>query len=108
MTGEDDDASTDDGGASGRQGGNETIAAVAGGLDAGPPRVNAPAANDEAILIRIKALEEQHADLHLAIEALSEKVGRDDLAVARLKKRKLMLKDAIATLRDQLTPDIIA
>lgn len=75
---------------------------------AGVEPASPTAANDEALLIRIQALEEQHADLHLAIEALSEKVGRGDLAVARLKKRKLFLKDAITRLRDQLTPDIIA
>ncbi|MBI1393798.1 MAG: DUF465 domain-containing protein [Alphaproteobacteria bacterium] len=66
------------------------------------------AANDEALLIRIGLLEQQHADLHLAIEALLGQTGSDRLAIARLKKQKLMLKDKIAQLRDQLTPDIIA
>ena len=65
-------------------------------------------ANDEALLIRIHGLEEEHADLDHAIEALSRAVGHDRLALARLKKRKLSLKDQIRRLKDQLTPNIIA
>ncbi|MEM6538741.1 MAG: DUF465 domain-containing protein [Pseudomonadota bacterium] len=65
-------------------------------------------ANDEAILIRISMLEQRHADLHEAIEALIETSGPSNLAVARLKKQKLRLKDQIVLLRDMLEPDIIA
>jgi hypothetical protein len=35
-------------------------------------------------------------------------MGGDQLQIARLKKRKLLLKDEIAQLEDQLIPDIIA
>ncbi len=65
-------------------------------------------ANDEALLIRISALEEEHADLGAAIDALEEKPAKNNLILARLKKRKLALKDKILQLKDRLTPDIIA
>ncbi|MGF1543920.1 MAG: YdcH family protein [Parvularculaceae bacterium] len=65
-------------------------------------------ANDEALLIRISDLEQRHGDLDLAIAALEAQASADRLAVARLKKRKLALKDLILTLKDSLTPDIIA
>ena len=35
-------------------------------------------------------------------------VAGDQLQIQRLKKRKLVLKDRISYLEDQLTPDIIA
>ncbi len=50
----------------------------------------------------------EHRDLDIAIAALTEKDGPDQLQVARLKKRKLRLKDQIAMVEDYLTPDIIA
>ncbi|MEL6700673.1 MAG: DUF465 domain-containing protein, partial [Pseudomonadota bacterium] len=40
--------------------------------------------------------------------ALGERAGADRLALQRLKKQKLALKDRIARIEDQLTPDIIA
>ncbi len=65
-------------------------------------------ANDEAILLKIHALLQDHEDLHIAIEALAEKTGHETLNIARLKKKKLRLKDEILKLKNQLTPDIIA
>jgi hypothetical protein len=59
----------------------------------------------EAELARLK---EEHRDLDGAIEALEHMVAGDQLQIQRLKKRKLGLKDRIAYLEDQLTPDIIA
>lgn len=59
----------------------------------------------EAELARLK---EEHRDLDTAIEALERMVAGDQLQVQRLKKRKLVLKDRISYLEDQLTPDIIA
>jgi hypothetical protein len=59
----------------------------------------------EAELARLK---EEHRDLDGAIEALERMVAGDQLQIQRLKKRKLALKDRIAFLEDQLTPDIIA
>jgi hypothetical protein len=53
-------------------------------------------------------LRQEHRDLDAAIEALLA-VGRpDQLQVQRLKKRKLVLRDRLAAIQDQLTPDIIA
>lgn len=57
---------------------------------------------------RIRALEIEHGDLDDVIAKLSLDLTQDQLQLRRLKKRKLMLKDAIARLRDSLIPDIIA
>lgn len=59
----------------------------------------------EADLARMK---QEHRDLDMAIEALEHMIAGDQLQVQRLKKRKLVLKDQIIRLEDQLTPDIIA
>ncbi len=50
----------------------------------------------------------EHRDLDSAIEALILRGSPDQVQVARLKKRKLRLKDEIAMVQDQLVPDIIA
>ena len=57
---------------------------------------------------RLAALKVEHRDLDIAISALLDRGGPDQLQVARLKKRKLALKDQIAMIADHLTPDIIA
>jgi hypothetical protein len=57
---------------------------------------------------RLAALRLEHRDLDSAIEALRSTAGSDQLQLARLKKRKLRLKDEIAALEDMLIPDIIA
>lgn len=58
---------------------------------------------------RLEALRLEHRDLDVAIEALSSGgLPADQLQVARLKKRKLKLKDQMAMLEDYLIPDIIA
>ena len=56
-------------------------------------------------LVRLRT---EHRDLDAAIEALRSLAAPDQLQLARLKKRKLRLKDEIAMLEDQLIPDIIA
>ena len=56
----------------------------------------------------IDRLREEHRDLDAAIEALTLLGGIDQLQVQRLKKRKLVLRDRISYLEDQITPDIIA
>jgi hypothetical protein len=50
----------------------------------------------------------EHRDLDSAIEALRAASSSDQLQLARLKKRKLRLRDEIAILEDNLIPDIIA
>ena len=57
---------------------------------------------------RLAALRIEHRDLDAAIGALSAIQPRDQLQIARLKKRKLMLRDQVAIIEDYLTPDIIA
>jgi hypothetical protein len=57
---------------------------------------------------RLVRLRQEHRDLDSAIEALRISPGSDQLQLARLKKRKLRLKDEIAQLEDQMIPDIIA
>lgn len=57
---------------------------------------------------RLEMLRIEHRDLDAAIDALSGTGAHDQLQVARLKKRKLRLKDQIALLEDYLIPDIIA
>jgi len=53
-------------------------------------------------------LQQEHRDLDAAIVALQESPGSDLIQVQRLKKRKLLLRDRITFIEDQLTPDIIA
>lgn len=72
------------------------------------PEIEIDAANDEALLLKLTLLHEEHADLDSAIRALEAQPHHDRLSVARLKKKKLALKDRIQTIKDQLTPDIIA
>ena len=72
------------------------------------PSTVSPGANDEALLIRLHVLEQEHADLSAAIEAFAASPSADSLAIARLKKRKLRLKEDIYRLRNLTTPDIIA
>lgn len=64
---------------------------------------------DEAELrTRLSHLSQEHRDLDAAIAALASAPGADALQLARLKKRKLRLKDEIRLLQDLLIPDIIA
>ena len=64
--------------------------------------------DERLIAKRIELLRIEHRDLDAAIDALLENTIIDQLQVARLKKRKLRLRDEIAFLEDQLIPDIIA
>ena len=64
---------------------------------------------DEAAIVgRVQMLRTEHRDLDAAIDALAFGGSSDQLQIARLKKRKLRLKDEIAELEDRLIPDIIA
>jgi hypothetical protein len=68
-----------------------------------------PAAdNDEGLLMKITQLEQEHRDLDHAIDTLEERMPYERLTLQRMKKRKLALKDQIVSLKDRLTPDIIA
>lgn len=61
-----------------------------------------------SVAARLVRLRTEHRDLDAAIEALRAAAASDQLQIARLKKRKLRLRDEIAALEDQLIPDIIA
>ena len=54
---------------------------------------------------RLVELRLEHRDLDFAIERLHEKIVTDELAIKRLKKRKLQLKDAIIRFESALIPD---
>lgn len=64
--------------------------------------------DERLITKRIELLRLEHRDLDSAIDALIEQNSTDQLQIARLKKRKLRLRDEIALLSDHLIPDIIA
>lgn len=53
-------------------------------------------------------LRTEHRDLDAEIVAGEESPTSDQLQIKRLKKRKLVLKDQITKIEDQLLPDIIA
>ena len=64
--------------------------------------------NDDGYQQRLEQLKIEHRDLDDAITALTMQPVVDQLQIARLKKKKLILKDRIMRLEDQLVPDIIA
>lgn len=61
-----------------------------------------------ALKARLGELRNEHRALDSAIQALHETSSSEPLQLARLKKRKLAIKDQLQWLEDQLTPDIIA
>jgi hypothetical protein len=65
-------------------------------------------AEQDAIRAELERVRLEHHDLEAAIDALVAVGAPDQLQIQRLKKRKLLLRDRIALLEDQLTPDIIA
>jgi hypothetical protein len=68
----------------------------------------AEGADGISLAAKLVRLRQEHRDLDSAIEALLAVPAPDQLQVARLKKRKLKLKDEIALVEDSLIPDIIA
>ena len=65
-------------------------------------------AEELALRVRLVGLRQQHLDLDAAVAALQAQPQPDMIQIARLKKRKLGLRDEIAALDDAVTPDIIA
>ncbi len=63
---------------------------------------------DEVLRVKLELLQREHRDLDDAIAALDSSGRADALTLRRLKKRKLMLKDEIQRISDEITPDIIA
>lgn len=64
--------------------------------------------HEDVLRVKLEVLREEHRDLDVAIRAIEESLRPDMLAVKRLKRKKLSLKDQIARIEDELTPDIIA
>ena len=57
---------------------------------------------------QVALLRQEHADLSASIEALSVSPQPDQLLIARLKRKKLALKDEILRIEAMILPDIIA
>lgn len=64
--------------------------------------------HNDIVRARLEVLRREHRDLDEAIAALAVQATAQSLTLQRLKKQKLALKDRIARLEDELTPDIIA
>jgi hypothetical protein len=64
--------------------------------------------SEEVLRVELEVFRREHRDLDEAIHAMEETHRADQLRLRRLKKQKLALKDKIAQIEDQLTPDIIA
>lgn len=64
--------------------------------------------NDDKINARIENLRSEHRDLDEIIAHIIESQPFDQLKIQRFKKRKLVIKDQLSMLENQLIPDIIA
>lgn len=64
--------------------------------------------DEQEIVQRIGLLRQEHRDLDDALDMMALSAAPDQLQLARIKKRKLKLKDEIAQLQAMLIPDIIA
>ena len=64
--------------------------------------------NDDHPAADLDSLRAEHRDLDEQIRLLSSEPTGDQLELARLKRRKLMLKDQIQMIVDSNIPDIIA
>ncbi|WLR91757.1 YdcH family protein [Shinella zoogloeoides] len=57
--------------------------------------------------LAVARLRQEHEDYDAAINAMIQ-IGCEALRIQRMKKKKLILKDTISKLEDQIIPDIIA
>ena len=64
--------------------------------------------NNWKLLEKLKEYEQEHSDLDQILIQLQEKHTVDFLQIQRLKKRKLVLKDRITHIKNELEPDSIA
>ena len=62
----------------------------------------------EVFSIELKTLKKEHRELDIKISTLVDLSSTDQFTLRLLKKNKLLLKDKISRLEDELTPDIIA
>jgi hypothetical protein len=63
---------------------------------------------DQRLREALAQLKQEHRDLDTEIQSLEQTVRADQLQIKRLKKKKLVVKDEIARVEDELLPDIIA
>jgi len=63
-------------------------------------------AEQSRITRRLAELRLEHRDLDAMIQRLHPDSDADELAIKRMKKRKLQLKDTIARLESALIPDL--
>lgn len=72
-------------------------------------RVTAMYTEDKSQLLeKLRDLQVEHRDLDEVVQRLSKDNSVDQLQLVRLKKRKLVLKDAIAQIESKIIPDILA
>ena len=64
--------------------------------------------NNYKLLEKLKEYEQEHSDLDQILIQLQEKHTVDFLQIQRIKKRKLVLKDKISHIQNELEPDFIA
>ena len=64
--------------------------------------------NNSNLPEKLKEYEQEHSDLDQILIQLQEKHTVDFLQIQRLKKRKLVLKDRISQIQNELEPDSIA
>ncbi len=61
-----------------------------------------------ALIKQLEGLRDQHRELDEVIARLAGEAAGNPIELQRLTKRKLMLKDQITVLEDEILPDIIA
>jgi len=64
--------------------------------------------NEKELIKSLKQYEEEHRDLDEIIYQLHNNKTINLAQIKRMKKRKLLLKDKISQIKDELAPDIIA
>ena len=64
--------------------------------------------NNHKLFEKLKEYQQEHSDLDQILIQLQEKHTVDFLQIQRLKKRKLVLKDRITHIQNELEPDSIA
>lgn len=64
--------------------------------------------DQEVLRNQLEKLNEEHRELDLMIEGMLGESIVNQIAVQRMKKRKLLLKDQMLKVKSKLLPDIIA
>ena len=64
--------------------------------------------DQESLKRKLELLQEEHRELDVMIESMMRENIVNQLAVQRLKKRKLLIRDQISQIHSKLLPDIIA